>query len=67
MKLSIRFNRIDISVGGSRDMQDVDRTFIPRQMVAHDHAWRRVSSAGEEPGLLEGRYRCELCGAEWAL
>jgi hypothetical protein len=48
-------------------MYDVDRTFIPRQTVGHDHAWRRVSSPGEEPALLEGRYRCELCGAEWAL
>jgi hypothetical protein len=38
-----------------------------RLATAHDHAWRRVSQPGEEPGLLEGRYRCDLCAAEWAL
>lgn len=40
---------------------------FPRQTATHDHAWRRLSSRGEEPALLEGRYRCDLCSAEWAL
>jgi hypothetical protein len=48
-------------------MRHVDNRFVPRQPVAHDHAWRQISSPGEEPALLEGRYRCDLCGAEWKL
>jgi hypothetical protein len=40
---------------------------VPRQATAHDHAWRRIRERGQETGLLEGRYRCDLCSAEWAL
>jgi hypothetical protein len=35
--------------------------------MRHDHAWRLVNSPSQEPGLLEGRYRCDLCGVEWSL
>jgi hypothetical protein len=69
---SVHLGRTDISAGGKGAMQDLKRQdltskSIPRQMLAHDHAWRRISSRGEEPALLEGRYRCDLCSAEWAL
>lgn len=55
--------------GGHRRNPQVDPTgsLLPRQTAAHDHAWRRLRERGEEPGLLEGRYRCDLCSAEWAL
>jgi hypothetical protein len=48
-------------------VSDLRKARLPEQRTRHDHAWRCVSSAGDEPGLLEGRYRCDLCPAEWAL
>lgn len=33
----------------------------------HDHAWRKVRAADEDPALLEGAYRCDLCSALWSL
>lgn len=33
----------------------------------HDHAWRRVRAAHDDPSLLEGSYRCDLCDAVWSL
>ena len=55
------------SRAGHAHRQRTPATTFPRQTYAHDHAWRRISGPGEEPALLEGRYRCDLCCAEWAL
>jgi hypothetical protein len=40
---------------------------VPAQPGGHDHAWRRVTTPEDEPGLIHGRYHCELCRAIWAL
>ena len=48
-------------------MHSAEQSFGLLRQASHDHAWRQVSSPGDETGLLEGRYRCDLCGAEWAL
>jgi hypothetical protein len=36
-------------------------------MRPHDHAWRKVRAANDDPALLEGSYRCDLCSAVWSL